>query len=54
MEAGKINFVTLLGAEGARERLGVLAGQAKDHLEPFGARAELLRDSVDFVLERRQ
>jgi farnesyl diphosphate synthase len=50
---GKANFVTLLGVEAARERLGVLAKQTKTHLEPFGPKAEFLRASVDFVLERR-
>ncbi|MFC3070771.1 polyprenyl synthetase family protein [Phenylobacterium soli] len=50
---GKANFVTLLGVEAARERLGVLAEQTKSHLEPFGEKAEFLRASVDFVLERR-
>lgn len=50
---GKANYVTLLGAEAARERLTLLIEQAKAHLEPFGSRAEFLRDSVDFVLERR-
>lgn len=50
---GKANFVTLLGAKAARERLGVLSAQAKAHLEPFGRTAEFLRASVDFVLERQ-
>ena len=50
---GKANYVTLLGAEAARERLALLTEQTKAHLEPFGSRAEFLRDSVDFVLERR-
>jgi len=49
---GKANFVTILGVGAARERLGVLAKQTKSHLEPFGKRAEFLRASVDFVLER--
>jgi farnesyl diphosphate synthase len=52
-DKGKANFVTLLGVAAARERLGVLAKQTKSHLEPFGKRAEYLRASVDFVLERR-
>ena len=52
--AGKTTFVTLLGADAARERLGVLNIQTKSHLDPFGKRADFLRDSVDFVLERRQ
>ena len=50
---GKANFVTLLGAAAARERLGVLAEQTKAHLDAFGSKAEFLRASVDFVLERR-
>ena len=50
---GKANYVTLLGVEEARERLNLLTGQAKAHLEPFGERAIYLRDSVDFVLDRR-
>lgn len=52
--AGKTTFVTLLGVDAARERLGLLKTQTKSHLDPFGSRAELLRASVDFVLERRQ
>ena len=50
---GKANFVTLLGVEAARERLSLLAGQTKAHLDPFGEAAEFLRASVDFVLERQ-
>src|SRR5579863_348791 len=50
---GKVNYVTLLGAHAAKERVALLAEQARTHLEPFGRRAETLRASVDFVLERR-
>jgi len=50
---GKANYVTLLGAEAARERLNLLIEQTKAHLDPFGPRADFLRDSVDFVLDRR-
>jgi farnesyl diphosphate synthase len=50
---GKANYVTLLGADAARERLNLLVEQTKAHLDPFGPRAEFLRSSVDFVLERR-
>ncbi len=50
---GKANFVTLLGIEGARERVELLANQARDHLAVFRNRAEYLRQSVDFVLGRR-
>jgi len=50
---GKANYVTLLGAQAARERLALLTEQTKAHLDPFGRRAEFLRSSVDFVLQRR-
>ena len=50
---GKANFVTLLGLEPARERVQTLADQARAHLAPFGNRAKFLKDSVDFVLDRR-
>lgn len=52
-DAGKVNFVTLLGVEGARERVIFLAAQAKQHLSSFGTRASLLVQTVDFVLNRR-
>jgi len=50
---GKANYVTLLGAAAAHDRLSLLSEQTKAHLDPFGPRAEFLRASVDFVLERR-
>ena len=50
---GKANYVTLLGLDMAKERVDLLAQQAKAHLDPFGRRADYLRDSVDFVLDRR-
>jgi farnesyl diphosphate synthase len=52
-DRGKANFVTLLGIEAARDRLELLRNQTKSHLDPFGPRADFLRASVDFVLERR-
>lgn len=52
-EKGKANYVTLLGADAARERLALLSEQTKAHLDPFGPRADFLRASVDFVLDRR-
>jgi farnesyl diphosphate synthase len=51
-QKGKTNYVTLLGADAARERLQLIVQQAKSHLEPFGAAGEFLRDSVEFVLDR--
>jgi farnesyl diphosphate synthase len=52
VEAGKATFVTLLGVEGARDRVRLLAAQAKSHLAMFGERATYLVQSVDFVLNR--
>ena len=52
-ERGKTNYVTLLGVDAARQRLDHLKQQTKAHLDSFGARADHLRDSVDFVLDRR-
>jgi farnesyl diphosphate synthase len=49
---GKANFVTLLGAGAARERVALLADQARGRLEIFSDRADSLKDSLDFVLER--
>jgi farnesyl diphosphate synthase len=50
---GKTNFVTLLGLEEAKNRVQILADQAKSRLDIFGGKARYLRDSVDFVLNRR-
>ena len=50
---GKATFVTFLGVDGARDRAARLAGQAKDHLAPFGDNASALRDTVDYVLDRQ-
>jgi len=51
--AGKANFVTILGLEQARERVRLLAAQAKEHLAIFRNRANILLQSVDFVLDRK-
>ena len=53
VDAGKINFISLLGEEGAQNRVDMLAQQAKAHLSHFGGRASALLTTVDFVLERR-
>lgn len=50
--AGKANFVTLLGIDGARQRVRLLAAQSKEHLAIFRNRADILHQSVDFVLDR--
>jgi farnesyl diphosphate synthase len=50
---GKANFVTLLGVDAAKERIGHLTSQIKGHLELFGARGQYLVSAVDFVLDRQ-
>lgn len=52
-DKGKANFVTLLGVEAAKGRVNLLAEQCKAHLDIFGARAGPLRESVDYVLDRK-
>ena len=51
-DLGKATFVSILGLNGARQRAKALGDQAKNHLEPWGASAQTLRQTVDFVLER--
>ncbi len=50
---GKVNFVTVLGADQTRDRVRLLAAQAKKHLSLFGPRARTLLEAVDFIVERR-
>src|SRR4051812_4088311 len=50
--AGKQTFVSLLGAEGARQRARHLLGEAVAHLAPFGAEAALLGEVAEFALTR--
>ncbi len=49
---GKATFVTILGADKAREQARLLAGQAARHLEPFGESACLLRDVTVYAVAR--
>jgi farnesyl diphosphate synthase len=53
-EQGKRNFVTLLGAESAREQAALLIGQAIDHLDGFGEDAELLRSIARYAIARER
>jgi farnesyl diphosphate synthase len=52
-EAGKATLVGLLGLERARIQAERLVAQAKDHLDGFDEKADLLRLLADFVIERR-
>jgi len=51
--AGKATLVGLHGANWARQQLVGLVEQANSLLEPFGERAERLRQAAMFVAERR-
>ena len=50
--AGKATFVGHLGVERAREQARLLVEQAIDHLQAFGAKADLLRDVARYTIER--
>jgi farnesyl diphosphate synthase len=50
--AGKATLVALIGANVARERLAEFQAKALDALAPFGADAEMLAATADFVVNR--
>jgi farnesyl diphosphate synthase len=50
---GKATFVSLLGLDGAKQRVQLLAAQAKEHIAMFGSRANYLNQIVDSIIERR-
>ncbi|MEO0411635.1 MAG: polyprenyl synthetase family protein [Pseudomonadota bacterium] len=51
-DAGKATFVSLMGAERAREQSKFLIDQALEHIEDFGEEASLLRGVARFVITR--
>jgi farnesyl diphosphate synthase len=51
--AGKATFVSILGIDRARAQANLLAEQAIQHLDPFGEKADILREVARFVVERR-
>ncbi len=52
--AGKATFVSLLGLEGARTRATALVAEAEAALQPYGDRAEALREAARFVISREK
>jgi farnesyl diphosphate synthase len=52
-DAGKATLVSLMGVEAARQLLHGLVEEAKAALEPFGAKAVMLRDAAEFVANRK-
>jgi len=51
--AGKATFVSLLGLDGAKVRAAALVAEAEAALDPYGARADCLREAARFVIARR-
>jgi len=51
-EQGKQTFVTLMGADGAREQARALVDQAVDHLAGYGEDAALLAALARYIVER--
>lgn len=51
-DAGKQTFVSLLGADRAREQARMLVEQAIAHLAPHGSEADILRAIARYIVER--
>ncbi len=51
-EAGKATFVSLLGLEPAKSRARELVAEAQEALNPYGKRADVLREAARFVIAR--
>lgn len=49
---GKATFVSILGLEGAKEKATIIADRSKRRLEPFGKKAQILSETVDYILNR--
>ena len=52
-DAGKATFVSLLGIDGARRKAADLVDEAVSQLADFDARADLLRLTARFVVDRK-
>jgi farnesyl diphosphate synthase len=52
-EAGKATFVSILGVDRARDQARRLAAQAASHLDIFEARADMLKEVAQYIVERR-
>lgn len=52
-EKGKATLVDLLGMDGAKRECAALVEKAQAALDRFGAKADILREAVRFVVERQ-
>ncbi len=49
---GKATFVDLLGLDGAKAEAQKLVAEAISALEPYGAKADILREAAEFMINR--
>ena len=54
IDAGKATFVSLLGLDEAKRRAQSLVTAACDALQPYGANADILRETARFVIARKK
>lgn len=52
VEAGKATYPALMGIDGARKQAERLIREAKECLEPYGARADSLLGLAEFIIKR--
>ena len=52
-DAGKATLVSLMGVDAAKAELAKLEAEALAALQPFGARADVLREAAAFVVRRQ-
>lgn len=52
-DAGKATFVSLLGLDGARQRAAQMVDKACTALDPYGGKADTLRQAARFVTTRQ-
>ena len=52
-DAGKATLVSLMGVDAAKAELATLEAEALSALQPFGTRADVLREAAAFVVRRQ-
>ena len=52
-DRGKATLVSVLGLQAAKARLATLEAEALAALDPFGERADILREAARFVVTRQ-
>ena len=52
-DMGKATFVSILGLDAAKKKAHDMGQYAKNKLLDFGAEADILIETVDFILDRQ-